>query len=270
MKTKKLRIIREIKRITRRPFYNYLNPFHEKQRHLIIHCCYHKVGTVWFHRVLSEVAYHFGMKYINGISYEQISKFETEKNADIFLDQGSHVNIDLLDNYRGSHMIRDPRDMIISAYFYHKWTDETWANIPMAEYRGMSYKQYLNSLDKTEGLLVEIERSQFWINHMANWDFHNPLFYEIKYENIRLNEEKVFFEMFSHYGFSEKAIKTACSIAKKYTFERVRGSKNKKSHLRSGKIGEWSEHFEPIHKERFKELYPGVLKKLGYEKDDDW
>ena len=33
-------------------------------------------------------------------------------------------------------MIRDPRDVIVSGYFYHQWTDEPWANEPRPELGG--------------------------------------------------------------------------------------------------------------------------------------
>lgn len=77
-------------------------------------------------------------------------------------------------------------------------------------------------------------------------------------------------ELFEHYGFRPDAVEAACSIARKYTFERMTSSKSGPSHLRSGKSGEWRSHFTDAHRQAFKEMYPAVLVRLGYEKDVDW
>lgn len=267
----RLRLGVELKRITRRRFADRLNPFREADRPSIVHCCYHKVGTVWFLRVLREVAAHFGLSFGTGDDYERIRSFETDRSIDVFLDYGSHVQLHELGRYVGSHMIRDPRDMLVSAYFYHLWTPEPWAHLPRAEYRGMSYQEHLNRLTKDEGLLAEMDRMSFWINHMADWDYRNPRMYEIRYEEIMEDEPRIMREMFRHYGFTDRAIEESCEIAAKYTFERMSGRKEGgNSHLRSGRTSEWRDHFNEEHKRRFKQLYPNVLSVLGYESEDDW
>lgn len=257
------------KRWTRRPFYDRLNPFEGDTRPALVHCCYHKVGTVWFLRVLRDVAAHFGMRFGVGETYEQIRDFEVNHSFDLFLDYGSHVHLDELGDYRGSHMIRDPRDMVVSGYFYHLWTSEAWAHFPRAEYRTMSYQQYLNSLSKEEGLIEEMREMAFWFNHMADWNYDDPNIYEIRYEEILQDEERIMGELFEHYGFTPDAVETSRRIAQRYTFKRMAGS-GARSHLRSGRTGEWQEHFDEVHRSTFKELFPGVLEKLGYERDAKW
>ncbi len=258
----------EAKALTRRPFATLLNPFNGPERPSILHCCYHKVGTVWFARVLREVAAEFGMSFGTGNDYSSISRFETRQDHGVFVDIGSHVKLGLLKSYVGSHMIRDPRDVVVSGYFYHLWTEEPWANLPMAEYRGMSYREYLNSLDEEQGIHAEIRRVSFWVSHMQAWDFSNPRMFEIRYEDIRKDEDLVFRRMFSHYGFSDRAVERCSQIAQKYTFARL--AEGTGSHLRSGRIGEWHERFSQAHKEAFKACYPGAVVKLGYETDDNW
>lgn len=258
--------------LTRGLFPRYFYPFNsESSRPIIIHCCYHKVGTVWFSRILREVAAEIGFSYGVGSNYSKISRLEQQGNFDIFLDYGSHVNLEFLPDYIGSHMIRDPRDLIISGYFYHRWTNETWANLPLAEHRGMSYKEYLNSLSQNQGIAVEIKRSSFWINHMANWNFKNPKIYEIKYEDLIEDEKSIFRKLFEHYGFKKDVVEKCCKIADKYSFKNFSGNNKKQnSHLRSGRSGEWKLYFTEEHKRLFKEMYPGALTKLGYESDNDW
>lgn len=268
----RLRANCELKALVRRPFARHLSPFRSKEDPpALIHCCYHKVGTVWFGRVLREVAAEFGMSLGAGGDNRDIREFELHQNRDVFIDFGSHVKLAELRHYRGSHMIRDPRDMIVSGYFYHRWTAEEWANRPRAEFRGMTYKEYLNSVDRDEGLAAEIRRNSFWIPHMAAWDFNNPNMFEIRYEEIIRDEERILRAMFEHYGFTERAVERCLAIARKYSFKAMRGKKKGgKSHLRSGKSGEWREMFKDEHKALFKELYPNVVARLGYDADDNW
>lgn len=269
-----LRAGTEFKFRTRRPFARALSPFSNRDdAPLIVHCCYHKVGTVWFGRVLREIAAEYGMRLGSGANYDLIREFETEANSDIFMDFGSHVDLAVLPRrWKASHMIRDPRDLVVSGYFYHRWTTEDWANLPRAEFRGMSYRQYLNSIPKSEGLMAEIRRNSFWIPHMAGWKFKGPDVFEIRYEDIIQGEEPIFRAMFRHFEFRDVAIERAIAISRKYSFAtlKAKGGAGEKSHLRSGRISEWREHFEPAHITLFKDLYPGALARLGYESGDEW
>ena len=236
---------------------------------LIVHCCYHKVGTAWFIRVLRQIARYYGL------NFQSCLQSELKRNTDIFMEYSSHLDIDKLPDYVGSHIIRDPRDIVISAYFYHLWTKEEWAHIPRKSLKNLSYQEYLNLLNQEEGLLAEMRgTSKEIIEDMSRWDYNNPDFFEFKYEDIIRNEEKVFYQIFKHYNFTEKAIRNCISIAEKFNFKNQRKRKfeiiKQNSHLRSGKIGEWQELFTEDHKQQFKELFGDTLIKLGYESSNDW
>ena len=270
-----LRLNYELKKLSRKPFAKLLNPFEDPEnRPTIIHCCYHKIGTHWFGRIYRSASAEYGMTFGAGVDYTSIKRYENEQDADFYLDLGSHVKLDTLPNYVGSHMVRDPRDVIISGYFYHKWANEPWNNLARAEYRGRSYKEHLNSLSQEEGLIEEIKRVSFWVPHMAKWNYNNPKMFEIKYEDIIKDEQPIFRAMFQHYGFSEKAVDRCCAIAEGFSVGRLKKKKKKNAkggmHIRSGKTGEWQTVFKEEHKQLFKEMYPGALAKLGYEKDDNW
>src|SRR5580658_2077812 len=85
---------------------------------VLVHCAHHKVGTVWFQRVLSTMAGYYGLRFTevpasygrtrsplatpgsNVVVYDRANDFRPEDLAD--------------DGYRGSHLIRDPRDVVVS------------------------------------------------------------------------------------------------------------------------------------------------------------
>lgn len=144
-------IQRSYLRATRSPFADPKAP-----APLLVHCCHHKAGTVWIRRVLESVGPHYGWKLV---TVTRDGKFRARPGRHFLLDPHSMINREELPPFRGSHMIRDPRDMVISAYFYHLKTAEAWVHLPRERFGGRSYQEYLNSFDKEEGMAVQIRES---------------------------------------------------------------------------------------------------------------
>jgi hypothetical protein len=142
------------------------SPFVDRQnKPLIVHCAHHKAGTVWITNVLRSVSSKYGLRF-------QVSNDWSETLApstDVYIQNNSFVDIPKLPAFRGSHLIRDPRDMVISGYFYHLWTKEPWVHVPMkertadqkahwpyfseSEFGDLTYQEYLKSMDQEEGIL---------------------------------------------------------------------------------------------------------------------
>jgi hypothetical protein len=234
----------------------------------VIHCGHHKVGTYWFARILNGIAEHYGLKFQN------CEQFYLENDTDIFMEQHSYVDLTEFDDYIGSHLIRDPRDMVVSGFHYHKWTDEDWAHLPQPSLGFQSFQKYLNSLNDSDGLLAEITRTAKNVNDMADWNYRNPKFFEIKYEELVLDEMAIFEQLFKHFGFNEEGVRIGLLMAEKYSFKNVTkrkvGQEATKNHLRSGKVGQWKEIFTEDHKALFKELTGDSLIKMGYEQNQNW
>jgi hypothetical protein len=203
-----------------------------------------------------------------GLRFQKCHPSLLKQSTEIFFDDHSLLDLNTVGHYIGSHLIRDPRDVIVSGYFYHLRTSEKWAHIPKKEYEGKTYQELLLSLDEEEGIKAEIKRASVEIKHMSSWDYNNPKIYEIRYEHIIENEETVFKELFEHYGFNDKAAAHAVQIAMSHSLKNKKPKKN--SHSRSGKPGEWKTYFSENHKNYFKELCGSSLITLDYENDNNW
>ncbi len=234
----------------------------------IVHVGYHRGGTTWFSNVLHAVAMHFGLPFQN------CAQEHLRRSTRVYLCNDGIIDLEPLDGLVGSHMIRDPRDLVVSGYFFHLWTDEPWAHRPRPEYGGRSYQQYLKSLDRDSGLAVEIERTGPSIRRMLAWNYADPRFLELRYEQVMADEQAAFHRIFRHYGFTESAVAAAVAIAGRHNFTSVSGrkvgQKSERSHLRSGQAGQWHEVLTAAHKARFKELYGDAVVTLGYERHNDW
>jgi hypothetical protein len=267
VRSRAARVLAPLRRRVRTPF----RP--DAGRPLLVHCAHHKVGTTWFHRVLRAVASEYGLRY------ERFGPGVTigESIGVAFFEQGREFRRHAIGArpFRGSHLVRDPRDVVVSAYAYHLWTTEPWARAPKPEYGGRSYQELLTTLDRDEGLLLEIERSAATVlADMAAWDYAQPEFVELRYEELIADEPTGFRRMFRGYGFDDAAVERSVEIADGFSFRNVTGrglgEGESGSHLRSGRPGEWREWFGARHRERSAELAGEVLVRLGYEDDDGW
>ncbi len=255
---------------------------------VLVHCGHHKVGTTWFGSVLADVAAHFGfvfqiVPFHRGTLGSDIAEApENKKPEEVRADVIQFIHARDFDEsilgdrrFRGSHLIRDPRDVAVSGYHYHRWATERWVHTPNAAFRGLSYQQYLNSLPEPEGLLVEIQRTCATIvRDMSVWDYDREEFLELRYEDLIKDEDAGFARLFAHYGFKERAIASGVEVARRHSFTaktgRAMGDVGASDHLRSGLPGQWRNEFRDEHVTLFKSLANDTLIRLGYEEDDTW
>jgi hypothetical protein len=237
---------------------------------LIYHGAHHKMGTVWLMRVLEKVALEFKLKFQKSNSKQE----QIQPKTQAFLSNHSqHWNtIRKLDRDRviGSHMIRDPRDVVVSGYFYHLWTDEKWAHVAREDLGGKSYQQHLRSLSQDEGLAAEIQSFSHYANdyEMRSWNYSDDRVLELRYEELIANESDQFERLFRHYGFHDSAIEQCIDIAATQSFKKVAnrqpGETNPNHHLRSGKPGEWNSVLSRQHIELIDELVGDLILLMGY------
>ena len=235
-------------------------------RPLLILCTHHKSGTKLIRKVHEDLSDQFGFRF------QDCPQDQLGADTDVWLEHHSRVRFDeLYRKYRGIHVIRDPRDMIVSGYFYHFRCEEEWCLEPRPELDGRSFQQLLRSLPEEEGISAEMERAQYDLDGMARWDYENPWFLEVKLEEILDDYDGQFKRIFRHFGFEDTIVGDALDLARRHdinTFsdERIEAD----PHIHSRGTEKWRLYFKEHHRVRFDELFPGLLAKLGYEEGPDW
>lgn len=239
---------------------------------VVVHATHHKAGGVWFAKILHGLADRYGLEFQ---LCEQPGSVKATSDI-VFYWHSRDFDRARLEGrtFRGSHVIRDPRDLVVSAYHYHVWSHEAWLHVPRERFGGQTYHELLNSLSPHDGLLREIRHSTRDIRDMARWDREQPEFIEVRYEDLIADEATWFDRIFRHYGFHDAAVADALDLVVRNSFSRVVGrpvgQEERGHHLRSGRPGEWREHFGPAHRELFNELVGEELIALGYEAGADW
>ena len=247
------------------------NPFEARSAQpLITHWSHHKAGTVWFIKVLGGVSDHFSMRI--ALFDKEEDRWERLRDLDVVVFLQTRRNDPKAIGhlaFRGTHIVRDPRDMLVSAYFYHLRTDEAWVHKPREKWKGQSYQGLLKSLSRTDGLFTELERmNRLTFKDMRTWDYTISEILELRYEDVLADEHRMMERIFRHYGFSDSAVDYAVDTALRFSLN-SRDTK-RDPHVRSGRPGQWKDVLEAEHILRFKELTGDLLVRLGYEHSSDW
>lgn len=263
------------------------------KENLMLHFGYHKAMTVFFRKVFSDVASKYGWHQKHHRSrindfYEDIEKYRKSGTTSIISINNKKIDLDSLPTYIGTHIVRDPRDLLVSSYRYHLWCSEKWIKKPMDQARrdllcleelglteqakGKSYQELLNSVSKIEGYKLELNSRRPAFQQMFDWNYANPRILEIRYENIFGNEEEIFAKIFTHYGLPVSEVNQLRTIVNKHSFKSLKQKQatGKQQHAEVGSPSQWKTYLPLEIQQEFQKKYGKLLIKLGYEKNDSW
>jgi hypothetical protein len=255
--------------------------------------CYHKVGTALLSKIFGQIC------KAADLSFQVLYGKQTQLPQDFDVTLFAHSLVDFNKKsspFIGVHIIRDPRDIIVSGYLHHCRTVEKWCTntdfsqntpilfprVPLSQQHrtekwkirylesleGISYQQKLLNMSVQDGLLFEMSHYGAWtIQSMREWDYHQDNILELQFESLMNNYDNTFRLIFSFLGFSETEIEVAISIAEKHDIGRKSSKEiQKMTHVYSKKTTKWAEYFDQIHREAFYNKFGDVLIELDYEK----
>ncbi|MEK9569314.1 MAG: hypothetical protein VW124_09920 [Paracoccaceae bacterium] len=246
----------------------------------ICHFSFHKNLTVYYKKVVEAFCAETGRSYQHFKSFKE--EFNAAQNFDIKSVNNHFINpvefLDLSPDTRLSLFVRDPRDLVVSGYFYHKKGVEWWCNIKTPNEdtlrtvnmsvpanflrRGETIAECLNRLPLEQGLKMEIEMRHPHFTSLSKWaDLmpSNQLIKIIKYEDIVNNEEAAFCELASHYEFSEHEKNIWLEAAHRNSAKNVRIS-----HIRNAKPQQWKQYLSDEHLSWFRNNLYHTMRAFDY------
>lgn len=247
-------------------------------RPVLIHCSYHKCLTVYFSgvvgRILGQNCEQAGYAHFNSdleAFYANQSQFELASVNNHSVDLSRYTD------YRVTRLMRDPRDLVVSGYFYHRRAAESWCDEPARNDRDwlfvnghvpeairdgtMTFSEWLKTIDAEAGLLGELEFRKHHFESMRNWSLDDPKVLLRRYEDILGREARVMNELLQFLEWSPGRRMRGALHAWKRSVKTQNGGN---FHVRDPSPGQWRKHFTPLVCEAFNDLYGDILDQYGY------
>lgn len=237
---------------------------------------HHRSGSTWIYRVFRElIVDQLGWKMLHAPgswAFEGDLARAREREEFRFLalvnaDFASVQGVPLL----AVHVVRDPRDLLVSAYFAHALSHPTDNWPELARFRTL-----LGQVDQQTGLLLELEFCANVFEAMASFPRAVEGVLEMRYETLIEDPWSGFRRMFEHLGL-DRLVATAAleDLVQRHRFEnlsggRGRGESDPTNHYRKGVAGDWRQEMTPAVRWAFESRFGTLLRRYGYETSAEW
>lgn len=236
-------------------------------RYTILIGVHHKTGTVWMRSTFSQIAAELGYRFC------EVKNKSRSLKADILFANHSRFPAEILaKEFRGLHLIRDPRDIVLSGLNYHLNAKEGWLLKPEKKFEGQSYQQALTALPVDRRFEFELENvASHTFEQLRAWNYEDPRFYELRYEDLINDVAAIHFrKVLAYLAIPEDLIGTACQIFEQNSLFNKNARTDLSGHIRDGRARQWATHMTRTQGERFVESGGDLLVALGYERNHDW
>lgn len=177
------------------------------------------------------------------------------------------------------YVVRDGRDIMVSAYYYMLKITPGANNDRALKYRkNLGFDDIDNIEERLPKFMEYFMENYTVLGKRTTWQdhiklhLHNDKIKFIKYEDLLSDSAK---ELSEALAFLDRPYSTNLeSIAQEFTFEnqskRKAGQEDKTSFLRKGIAGDWKNKFTKEAAEVFEHYAGDVLRELAYEDDVNW
>jgi hypothetical protein len=243
---------------------------------------HHKTGTIWMRKVFRAIEKDQGIPFMQCYRAKRLADFP-ESGPQIIVNWHSTFPSELLemDEARFIHIIRDPRDVLLSGMRYHRVAplgNEKFLRQTHADWGGKNYQDHLNALpDDHARLLFEMRhKHDETVQEMLDWRYGNPRSADIRYEDLIEDTDCSLFrstlEGFAIEGLDiDRAVQTYWDHSLFGGLAKTDDRTDRVAlHVSSGAKAQWVSKLPRAIAEVYADRYGKALKTLGYADDDAW
>ena len=228
---------------------------------------YPKSGASWYCKMLSECT----ELYLP----EQYKPHKFQRSV----IHGVHHNFPK--NKKSICVLRDGRDVMVSAYYYFLIKNERNKPFGVRAFRKANEFENYEEVKSNLPDFIHYMFNDYSINlKKRRWDEFNLRFLNdpnvlfVRYEDMLEDAVTVMKESMAFLQLTVPSQEKIEEVVNKYSFakmaKRKAGEENTKSYFRKGVAGDWKNKFTPEACKVFDEYAGEALIKLGYEKDHNW
>jgi hypothetical protein len=236
----------------------------------------HKSGSTWLNRITMSLCKKAG-----------IPAAQFSKRSDFDHDLGQYVaqrgircvawnnaEWELVKdlNFRAFHVVRDPRDVLVSAYYSHLKTHPTKDWPQLAQFR-----PFVEKAEMEDALFMEIGFIPDVFRRFREWNLDDPRVMNLRLEDISPDPVNKLRKAYQFIGLFDAGVTEDqfLEVMEEHQFEKLSGGRKQgeestNSHYRKGIAGDWQNHFNKRHCNYFKRAMNDILVKYGYEQDENW
>lgn len=275
---------------------------------------HHRSASSWTKDVLNTVATAVGWRHTfvhdaSMFEHDLPGYLKRHRPELITFTNAKQAYLADLPPYRGLHVVRDPRDVLVSSYFSHRYSHPTDHWQALIEHRAQ-----LQACSEEQGLAMVIDCRREQFTDMLTWSYDNPHVQELQMESLTHDPLPHFLRLFECWGRLKESTNqsqerrlvalnrflikverrlnrrlprlpgarshhvwpwlieevVAANDFYRKSGGRTVGQADKYHHYRSGAPGSWKPYFSQELTQTFKAEYNELLVKLGYERDAQW
>jgi len=202
---------------------------------------HHKCASNWL------IAYSGKVAELNGLSLKATHQSDVAfDEPDITVAINANYGFARQRGWSGVHIIRNPLDLLCSAYYSHRDTHllGSWAQL-------MRQRQILQAVSKSEGMLMTLaflERVDFDVRvigpfiSLRCWDYADGAYATLRMEDVVADVEATLGAAFrKHFGADLKLPEASDFVFEAFSRGRKPGELDSRSHYRLGRAGVWAD-----------------------------
>jgi len=234
----------------------------------VVHVTHWKAGSQWIYKILREcIPERIVEPKLGETQFLQWALQPGKVYPTVYVTKQQFDSVRLPRNWRRFVIIRDLRDVLVSAYFSIKLSH------PIMEPRQAHCRSVLQLSSLDDGMIYLMDTLADSARIQVSWvEAGEPL---IRYEDLLEHDldilERVLLDE-CQLPVSRERLREVILSSRfdRLTKRRKRGHEDVMAHARKGIAGDWRNYFSDRVKQSFKTRYAGLLVATGYEQDLSW